>query len=197
MISIPRKMWIPLFAVLAAIVFISSSATDLQAEGNVLHNLRERPDHFHAPPSSIRSGDLSDVGYWPMGPCYALDSNGTDRLYAGCGRRLDVYDITTGSSPSLMGSLVVPGFVYSIAADGSTLFVGTHRGLVIVDVSNPSAPLQLDHLLGAQAIGGLSAETGFVYASSQAGMVYKYTRSGNSLTIDVSVDHGGRYSGLL
>ncbi len=110
--SIKTKMWISFVVLFAAFNFFSSYPNIVNAEidsppsaGRLgmqpLNFLQSHTDPLTVSPPSNRTGDLSVIGHWPTGPCYAVASNGTDRLYVGNGRRLDVYDITTGSSPDL------------------------------------------------------------------------------------------------
>jgi hypothetical protein len=61
--------------------------------------------------------------------------------YVGEGRSLVVLDISTPSSPSVIGRVVLPGVVMDIAIFGKYAYVANlEGGLQVVDISNPAAP---------------------------------------------------------
>lgn len=73
-----------------------------------------------------------------------------NNAFVGLTDSLKVMDVASTSNPTEVASLALP--VNALALSGNTLFVGTSDGrLVVVDVSNPSAPQQI----GSVSISGL------------------------------------------
>jgi hypothetical protein len=82
--------------------------------------------------------------FYPSETGYAVRVSGTT-VYLGLGDALKVIDASNPQSPVEIGSVSIP--VNALELSGSTLFVGTTDGrLVVFDVSNPASPNQIASL---------------------------------------------------
>jgi hypothetical protein len=83
------------------------------------------------------------LGRWPFGTARAVAVSGSLAL-VGSGTTMLVLDVSTPSSPQLLGSVTLPEQVYGIAAAGSHAYVANGMsGLRVIDVSNPAAPVEV------------------------------------------------------
>ncbi len=83
------------------------------------------------------------IGQWG-GPSYAVAADGT-HAYVGVGPRLVVLDIADPAHPALLGRTgVLGGVVRDIVLAGGYAYVAAgSAGLIVIDVSNPAAPVQV------------------------------------------------------
>ena len=101
-----------------------------------------------ARPSLAQGGDnISFVGTWPAGPCYA--GTGADRLVCyGEGAFLVTADVTDPAVPVELGRLKLPYLVTQITMRDELAFVETNESLWrIFDLADPSAPQQIGSML--------------------------------------------------
>ncbi len=86
------------------------------------------------------------LGRWPYGPASAVAVSGS-LAFVGSGTTMLVLDVSTPSSPQLLGDVTLPDLVHGIAAAGGYAYVADgESGLRVIDVSNPSAPLEIGFL---------------------------------------------------
>lgn len=91
--------------------------------------------------------------------------------YVGEGSSLLVLNISTPSSPSLVGRLAMPGKVMDIALFGQYAYVAdADAGLQVVDVSNPSAPALKGFYATPGWANGISILGGRAYLAGGAGL---------------------------
>jgi len=97
------------------------------------------PDHGPPPPPSVGVELVGQIG----GSTYAVAVQG-DYAYIGAGPRLVILDISTPSSPSVVGQTdVLPEVVGGVAVDGDYAYVADGGGgLRIVDISDPASPTE-------------------------------------------------------
>ena len=83
------------------------------------------------------------AGQWG-GPCWATAVSG-NRAYMGMGPRLVVVDVSTPSSPTVLGmSYIMPDAIWGLAVSGNYVYAATYSGgLQIVNVSNPASPVRV------------------------------------------------------
>lgn len=82
------------------------------------------------------------VGRTP-GYVEAISAKGDD-VYLGAGRVLVVVDASNPYAPEPIGAVGVPGLIRDIEAVGSYAYVASHAGgLRVIDVSDPSAPVEV------------------------------------------------------
>jgi hypothetical protein len=83
------------------------------------------------------------LGRWPYGPASAVAVSGS-LAFVGSGTTMLVLDVSTPSSPQLLGDVTLPDLVYGIAVGGSHAYVANGMaGLRVIDVSNPAAPVEV------------------------------------------------------
>lgn len=95
-------------------------------------------------PSLAQTGDnISFVGTWPAGPCFA--GTGADRLVCyGEGAFLVTADVTDPAAPVELGRLQLPYILTEVTMLDELAFVETDEGLWrIFDLTDPSAPQQI------------------------------------------------------
>lgn len=106
------------------------------------------------------------LGHYAAAPrCQAVQGN---RLYAVFGDELLIYNISSQTQPTLLGR----GFfrterVEDIRVSGTTVFLaGAGSGLVAIDASTPSAPVELDRIsmAGGERAMNIEVEGSRVYA---------------------------------
>ena len=77
---------------------------------------------------------------------YGVAISGTCAYVADCDSGLQVIDISTPSSPHLIGSCDTPDYAYGVAISGTCAYVADDdSGLQVIDISTPSSP----HLIGS------------------------------------------------
>ena len=73
----------------------------------------------------------------------SVDVSGT-HLYLGTDSGLEIHNISQPSAPSLVHSMALPGLVGGVVVQGNYAYLATTLvGLLVVDVSTPSAPVTL------------------------------------------------------
>ncbi len=72
----------------------------------------------------------------------------------------------------------------AVQATSSTMYVGTDQSLLVVDVSNPASPTQINSLTGA--VNALAISANFLYAGTQDGHLITYNVSQPSSPVQVS-----------
>jgi len=91
--------------------------------------------------SSLQDSNLTFVGRWPGGPCYAVAAKG-NYVFIGDGANFQVVDMSTPESPQVVGETGVGeaavGEILRMAISGN--YVYTVGPLKVIDVSNPTSP---------------------------------------------------------
>lgn len=103
------------------------------------------------------------TGDWGFGPTLAADGNGNIAAF-GSGRVLQVARVADPSSPTIEGSLVMPGEVESVTVDGSWAFIAASRGgFVVVDISSPTHPVIAATVETEDAVRNLTVDNDLAY----------------------------------
>jgi hypothetical protein len=149
-----------------------------------LHQLR-RDSLAQLSQTTQVDSNLTLVGEWAWGACNAAVVQG-NLAYIGNGGLFQVLDISTPSSPQIIGQYDIPnGLIQDIKINDSLAYVAC-LGLTILDISNPRAPT----LLGSVSFAGvykIALQDSFVYAIAS-----------NSLrVIDVSNPQSPRLRGRI
>jgi hypothetical protein len=83
------------------------------------------------------------VGRWPYGRTNAVAVSGSF-AYFGSGTALVVADVSTPSTPHVVGDVTLPDFIDGVAVSGGYAYVADYEGgLRVIDVSTPSAPVEV------------------------------------------------------
>ncbi|MBM3236794.1 hypothetical protein FJZ31_10930 [Candidatus Poribacteria bacterium] len=109
------------------------------------------------------------VGITP-GACYAVAVEG-DIAYIVAGVYLLILDITDKSVPALLGSVQLPGMVYyGIAVSGGYAYIADgNTGLRVVDVSNPSIPIEKGYYDTPGYAYGVAIANNLIYVADDDG----------------------------
>jgi hypothetical protein len=132
------------------------------------YNERWFPNHFVEQSPSKTTNTLQDsnvtlIGKWPNGSCYTSFVVG-NYAYIGNGAAMDILDITNPSDPVRVGQVITPCIVMKIYVSGNYAYVANYEeGLRIIDVSTPSAPLE---------VGFFEGEGGFLEGGTLTWSVY-------------------------
>ena len=104
------------------------------------------------------------------GACYAVAVQG-NMAYVGLGPRLAVLDVSSPTSPTLLGqSAVLPGVVEGVVVAGSQAYVAAgSAGLRIVDVSSPASPRELGDYDTADCATGVALAGTLAYVADREG----------------------------
>lgn len=95
---------------------------------------------------------------------------------------LTVLDVTDLSSPSIVGTTVIPqdlmygsyyldGIFVGFAVDGDKVYIGGWKGIVVVDVGDPSDLVPLGLIGPRNFTGGISVKDGYVFGANLDGLV--------------------------
>jgi hypothetical protein len=88
------------------------------------------------------------VGQWSAGPADAVAAAGS-YAYFSSGANFVVADIGNPASPTVIGSLALPGPANRIVLSGSVAYVAMgDAGLAVIDVTDPTHPAQVGQLAG-------------------------------------------------
>ncbi|MCP4414747.1 MAG: hypothetical protein GY808_19490, partial [Gammaproteobacteria bacterium] len=89
-----------------------------------------------------QSSNVSLMGRWANGPCYAVDVSG-NIAYFGNGGYLEIVDISNPANPVELGKIVLPSIPQNVTVSGNYAYVANEfDGLRIVDISNPASPIE-------------------------------------------------------
>jgi len=102
----------------------------------------ERISLSAANPKSVGSENVDIVGH--MGGEARVVAVQDNYAYVGMGLNLMIFDVATPVNPTVVGQIVMPGIVDSIALSENYAYLAvTHHGLNIVDISDPTAPVRV------------------------------------------------------
>jgi len=106
-------------------------------------------------------------GRWPYGPAYAADVSG-NHLYYGSGSVLKVAELSDPAHPQPVGeSAALPGFVTGVAASGGYAYVANaSAGLRVLDVSDPSAPVEVGFFDTPGVFWGIAVSGSYAYVAA-------------------------------
>ena len=94
------------------------------------------------------------VGRWPYGPSFAVAVSG-DFAYFGSGTMMMVADVSDSSAPAVVGGVALPDLPQFITVDGGYAYVADwSAGLRVINVSTPSAPVEVGFCDVFGALGG-------------------------------------------
>ena len=107
------------------------------------------------------SADTNYLGSWGNQVCGQSNRTGPGGDYLS----LDVYDPAHPSNPTILASVEVRG--YELTLDGRRAFVSQGKGIDVVDLNDPSAPVLTASTYDLETIGRLSVSGSLV--SHQSG----------------------------
>jgi len=88
------------------------------------------------------------VGAWEDGPVRAVDSR-SEFLFVSAGPSLRIIDVSNPAQPVELSSLRVPGTIRDLSVDGDIVVAALgQRGIAVVDVSDPEAPVLRSRVTG-------------------------------------------------
>ena len=117
---------------------------NLSAQRNATPMMRKSPSHdlyferaTEKMASTLQDSNVTLIGRWPYGPCYATFVVG-DYAYIGNGGALDILDISNSNAPARVGQVITPSIVLGIYVSGDYSYVADYNaGLRIIDISTP------------------------------------------------------------
>ena len=122
----------------------------------------------------VPSYNVQFVGMWPYGACEtaAVDASRNMALI-GNGYALQVLDISSPSSLSMIGEVELEGHVQDIAISGDHAYVVTHSHLKIVDISDLNNPHEVGSIYTRiSSIQSLALFSGYAcVAASESGLI--------------------------
>ncbi len=122
----------------------------------------------------VPSYNVEFVGMWPYGACktVAVDVSRNMALI-GNGYALQVLDISTPSSLSMIGEVELEGHVQDIVISGNYAYIVTHSYLKIVDVSDLNNPHEVGSIYTRiSSIQSLALSASYAYvAASESGLI--------------------------
>ncbi|MBI4809865.1 MAG: hypothetical protein HY800_00125, partial [Ignavibacteriales bacterium] len=95
--------------------------------------------------SALTDSNLTVVGEWPWGPCYAVAVRDNYALI-GNGKLIQVMDISDPSSPTVAVEYNTGGLVRDIELRDTLAFVCTRGGLQILDITDLFSPQEISFL---------------------------------------------------
>jgi hypothetical protein len=106
-------------------------------------------------------------GRWPYGPTFAADGSG-GYLYYGSGSVLEVAELSSPGDPQPVGeSAPLPGGVFGVAVAGDYAYLANGSGgLRVIDVSDPSAPVEVGFLETTGVFWGIAVSGSYAYVAS-------------------------------
>lgn len=105
-----------------------------------------------------------------------------------------IVDISTPSSPTVVGETAVSGVAFDVEVDGQYVYVATSGGLNVIDASNPAAPVVIGTVSEIGHADGLDVSGNFAYVTDDREGLSLYIVDVSNPTAPVivsSVDTGG------
>ena len=152
------------------------------------HSVTEIPHEYGE--SHYNSIELSEDGQIVYAGAEKGDSSGPSIIRA--------FDASDPTNLSQIGEIsfepfdISDGWVFSITADGSRLYVNFAGGLAIIDASDPSS-MVLEHALQPGVSGMVQLVSGYLYITDYGGQEVWYADASNPTTLSKSdfTDSGG------
>jgi hypothetical protein len=114
------------------------------------------------------------LGAWLYGECSgsALDPN-RNLAWIGNGEALQSLDISSPGSLSVIGEVNLNGSPQDIVISGKYAYIVTHSSLKIVDISDPSSPIEVaSEFMSGSSLRSLSLDSDFAYlAANERGLL--------------------------
>lgn len=82
---------------------------------------------------------------------------------------MQVIDINTPESPVVGTKILLQRIAETVFIDGNHLFIGTQTGMLVYDISNPSAPAYVSEYNHFQSCDPVVVQDGFAYVTERAG----------------------------
>ncbi|MDI6767728.1 MAG: T9SS type A sorting domain-containing protein [Bacteroidota bacterium] len=95
--------------------------------------------------STLTDSNLTLVGEWPWGPCYAVAVRDSYALI-GNGKLIQIMDISDPSNPTVAAEYNTGGLVRDIKLRDTLAFVCTRGGLQILNISNLFSPQEISFI---------------------------------------------------
>ncbi|MBI2344747.1 hypothetical protein HYV10_01590 [Candidatus Dependentiae bacterium] len=114
---------------------------------------------------------LTVLGRWAWGPCNAVDTK-DNFVFMGNGQTFHVLEISEAGSLKIISEYLTDGYVYDIELQSKLAFVCIGKGLLILDVTNPSAPKKISEINISGIAISLAPENNFVYITTFSGMLW-------------------------
>lgn len=96
-------------------------------------------------------------------------------------------DISDPSSPEIVGEYLTEGYVYDIKVRDKVVYICDGRGLLILDITDPSIPLELSFVWISGGTSALALDSSFAYV---------ITVSGTMSVVDISYIHNPFLRGI-
>ncbi len=110
---------------------------------------------------------LTEKRIWGYGDAHVSQIEG-NRLYAGIGRMLCIYDITLPAQPSLLGEIPLKSVLEAIEVQGNYAYISTRDyGLQVVQVDAPASPQVVANLPIANAGKAMILHDHYLYFGCQ------------------------------
>jgi len=142
-----------------------------QAAMKVTKQLTERwlmPSDFVKTTDTAQNSNVTLIGRWPYGPCYAVDVV-NNIAYIGNGSALEILDISNPANPVKLGQVVTPSVVSGIKVSGNYAYVADESdGLRIIDVSNPTNPQEVGFFDTGSYARGVSINGNYAYVADES-----------------------------
>ncbi|MFC2142552.1 Ig-like domain-containing protein [Acidobacteriota bacterium] len=124
--------------------------------------------------SEQSSHPMQLLGAWLYGECSgsALDPN-RNLAWIGNGEALQSLDISSPGSLSVIGEVNLNGSPQDIVISGKYAYIVTHSSLKIVDISDPSSPIEVaSEFMSGSSLRSLSLDSDFAYlAANERGLL--------------------------
>jgi hypothetical protein len=126
-------------------ISFSQIANQKYLDDDSLHRSIEYQDEEISLSSTLTDSNLTVVGEWPWGQCYAVAVRDSYALI-GNGKLIQVMDISDPSNPTVAAEYNTGGLVRDIQVRDSLAFVCTRGGLQILNISNLFSPQEISFL---------------------------------------------------
>ena len=114
---------------------------------------------------------LTVLGRWAWGSCLAVDAD-SNFAYIGNGPTFHILKMSDPSSPTITGEFLTEGYIYDIEIRDNTAFACIGSGLLVLDISDPSAPEEISFVeIGGAAI-SFALEDSFAYVTTFGGTMW-------------------------
>ncbi|MCK4566731.1 MAG: hypothetical protein KAU48_05410, partial [Candidatus Thorarchaeota archaeon] len=101
-------------------------------------------DNIETPPLSTEK--IIDVGNWSYGNIWFVEYQ-SNIAYITQGYMLQILDMTLAIDPIVISDLYIGYSIQSMEISDTILYIGTYYdGVLIVDISNPTAPRKIGHI---------------------------------------------------
>ncbi len=112
---------------------------------------------------------ITEIGGWGYGPAYnaVVEDN---ILYMGNGRMLQIFDITSPTSRTMLSELRLKGGIHTFAVKGDYLYaVVNDFELQVINISDPAHPAAAGYLCTQRHLANMVIEGNYIYLNCDSG----------------------------